>query len=104
MLAELQRMVIDFFNAIQAAHRSYLPEGVLDALVQPTQRGARRLAGVDLQKPRMWAMSKAVLDLALKPGGFTAAEVAAKVGELLPASVRECSNEQQVCFESTLRA
>ncbi len=30
MLAELQRMVIDFLNAIQAAHRSYLPEGVFE--------------------------------------------------------------------------
>lgn len=29
MLAKLQRMVIDFLNVVQAAHRSYLPDGAL---------------------------------------------------------------------------
>jgi hypothetical protein len=38
MLAELQRMVIDFLNLVQAAHISYLPDGILDALIAPTQR------------------------------------------------------------------
>jgi len=84
MLAKLQRMVVDFLNVVQAAHRSYLPDGVLDALGEPTQRGTRRLAGVDLQKPRMRALSEAVLALAPKPGGFTVTELAAKARELLP--------------------
>ena len=88
MLASLQRMVTDFLNVVQAAHRSYLPEGVLDALVQPTQRGERRLAGVDLHKPRMRAISEAVVALAPKPGGFTITELSAKVRELLPAGER----------------
>ena len=83
MLAELQRMVIGFFNVVQAAHHSFLPDGILDALVAPTQRGERRLAGVDLQKPRMRAVSEALLALSPKPGGFTLAELATKVRELL---------------------
>jgi DNA-binding transcriptional ArsR family regulator len=86
MLVELQRMVIDFLNVVQAAHRSYLPDGVLDELLEPSQRGQRRLAGVDLQKPRMRNIGEAVLALAPKPGGFTVAELAAKVRELLPAN------------------
>ena len=84
MLAELQRMVIGFLNVVQAAHHSFLPDGILDALVAPTQRGQRRLAGVDLQKPRMRALSEALLALAPAPGGFTLAELAAKGRELLP--------------------
>ncbi len=84
MLAELQRMVIDFLNVVQAAHHSFLPDGTLDALVAPTQRGARRLAGVDLQNPRMRAVSEALLILSPKPGGFTLAELAIKVRERLP--------------------
>jgi hypothetical protein len=79
MLARLQRMVIDFLNVVYAAHRGTLQADALDALPQPTQRGAQRLAGVDIQKPRMRAVLEAVLALAPKPEGFTAHDVAAKV-------------------------
>nr|VFK25002.1 MAG: hypothetical protein BECKLFY1418C_GA0070996_12081 [Candidatus Kentron sp. LFY] len=79
MLTKLQQMVIDFLNVIHAADHSYLPDGILDALAEPTQRGTRRLAGVDLQKPRVRAVSEAILALVPKPGGFTMAELAHKV-------------------------
>ncbi len=83
MLGKLRRMVIDFLNALCAAHLSFLDEGVLDWLPQPMQRGARRLAGVDLQKARMRAVSQAVLALAAKPDGFTSQELAEKTHELM---------------------
>lgn len=86
MLAKLQRMVIDFLNVLCAAHLSFLDSGVLDTLPQPTQRGTRRLAGVDLQKPRMRAVSEAVLALAPKPDGFTSQELAEKTRELMGAA------------------
>ena len=81
MLAKLQRMAIDFLNVLQAAHRSFLEEGLLDTLPQPIRTGSRRLAGVDLQKARMRTVTEAVLALAPKPGGFTAKELARKVNE-----------------------
>jgi len=81
--AKLQRMVIDFLNVVHAAHLGALDQGALDALPQPTHRGAQRLAGVDLQKPRMRAVVEAVLNLAPKPDGFTAGELAARTGALL---------------------
>jgi len=83
MLARLQQMVIGFLNVVHAAHRGFLDAGALDALPQPTQRGAQRLAGIDLQKPRMRAVIEAVLHLAPKPDGFTAGELAVRTGELL---------------------
>lgn len=83
MLVKLQRMVIDFLNALYAAHLSFLDDGVLDMLPQPTQRGTRRLAGVDFQKPRMRAVSQAVLALAPKPEGFTSKDLAEKTHELM---------------------
>ena len=79
VLAKLQRMVIDFLNVVYAAHRSTLDVDTLDTLPQPTQRGTQRLAGVDLQKPRMRAVAEAVLALAPQPEGFTAPDVAAFV-------------------------
>jgi hypothetical protein len=83
MLARLQRIVIDFLNVVHAAHLGSLDAGALDALPQPTQRGAQRLAGIDIQKPRMRAVIEAVLHLAPKPDGFTAGELAVRTGELL---------------------
>ena len=41
---------------------------------------------MDLQRPRIRAVSEAVLVLAPKPGGFTVAELATQVCDLLPAS------------------
>jgi hypothetical protein len=79
MLAKLQHMTIDFLNVIQAAHHSFLPDGSLDALIEPSQRGAHRLAGVDLQKPRARAVAEAVLALAPEPDGFTLPELADQV-------------------------
>ncbi len=83
LLARLQRMVIDFLNVIYAAHRGTLAAEALDTLPLPTQRGAQRLAGVDLQKPRMRAVVAAVLALAPKPEGFTAQDVVEKTRPLL---------------------
>jgi len=83
MLATLPRMVIDFLNVMQAAHCGALDPAALDTLPQPTQRGTRRLAGIDLQKPRMRAVVEALLSLAPAPNGFTAGDVAAKIGDRL---------------------
>jgi hypothetical protein len=83
VLSELQRMLIDFLNVVQAAHLASLDAGALDALPQPTQRGAQRLAGVDIQKPRMRAAMAAVLASAPKPGGFTVGDVAERTRVLL---------------------
>jgi hypothetical protein len=83
MLAKLRRMVSDFLNVICAAHISYLDNGMLDTISQPTQRGTRRLAGIDLQKPRMRTVCEAALALSATPIGFNARELAYKTGELM---------------------
>jgi hypothetical protein len=83
VLARLQRIVIDFLNVVHAAHLGSLDPAALDALPQPTQRGAQRLAGIDIQKPRMRAVVEAMLSLAPKPDGFTAGELAVKARALL---------------------
>jgi len=84
MLAELQRMTIDFLNTVQAADVSFLDEQVLDTLPQPTQRGNRRLAGVDLQQPRLRAVAEAVVALSTNPRGFTVRELCQKVPRYWP--------------------
>jgi len=81
MLEQLERMVVNFLAAVQAAHLSYLDSGALDRLPTPSVRGTQRLAGVDLQKPRMQAVAQAVVACAPSPGGFTAAQLAERVHE-----------------------
>src|SRR6266566_2065862 len=79
MLERLEAMVVAFLEVVQAAHLSFVDGQQLDALAVPSVRGARRRAGVDLQKARMRAVAEAVIALAAQPEGFTAANLAERV-------------------------
>jgi hypothetical protein len=68
-----------FATALDCADTGFLPDGLLDELPLPARAGPRRTAGIDLNKPRIRAALSAALALAPGPGGFTAAEHAAKV-------------------------
>ena len=78
-LERLEAMVVPFLGVVQAAHLSFVDGQQLDALAVPSVRGARRRAGVDLQKPRMRAVAQAVIALAAQPEGFSAANLAERV-------------------------
>lgn len=82
MVAALRGMVDRFLNLAQYAHQAFLDEGALDELPQPTLRGKQRLAGVDVNKPRMRAVMEAVMALAPKPGGFSIEQLAQRVREM----------------------
>jgi hypothetical protein len=55
---------------------------MLDELPLPSQIGAVRTGGIDLDKPRSRAVLAAALALAIAPGGFTVAGFAATVREM----------------------
>jgi hypothetical protein len=57
----------------------FIPDATLDELPLPSQIAATRVGGVDLNKPRVRAALAAVLALSAAPGGFTVADVTAKV-------------------------
>ena len=75
-------MASRFATALDCADTGFLPDGVLDELLLPAQAGTRRIAGIDLNKPRIRAALSAALALAPAPGGFTAAEYAARVRQI----------------------
>jgi hypothetical protein len=79
ILERSRQMIIEFLSVVQAAHLSFLPAEQLDSLAIPTYKGQQRLAGVDIQKPRMRAVAQALIALAPQPGGFTAEQLAARV-------------------------
>lgn len=75
MLERMTQMLVDFLNILQAAHIAFLDQGALDALPQPVTTGARRFAGVDMNKPRIRLATEALMAMATKPKGFTAADM-----------------------------
>jgi hypothetical protein len=83
MLAKLQIMVSGFLNVVCASNMSFLDGGTLDAISEPTLRGNKRLAGIDMQKPRMRTVCEAALALAAAPKGFNAKDLAEKAGEIM---------------------
>jgi hypothetical protein len=82
MVSSLKSMTIRFLNILQYAHLSFLDQGVLDDLPRPTCRGKNRVAGIDINNLRMRAVIEALMSLALKPGGFSVSDLAAKVLEM----------------------
>jgi hypothetical protein len=68
-----------FATALDCADIGFLPDGLLDELPLPAQAEPRRIAGIDLNQPRIRAALSAALALAPAPGGFTVAQHAAKV-------------------------
>ena len=67
-----------FTTILDCADTGFLPDGLLDELPLPAQAGPPRIAGVDLNQPRI----RAALTIAPAPGGFTVAEHASTVRQL----------------------
>ena len=61
ILERSRQMIIEFLSVVQAAHLSFLPAEQLDSLAIPTYKGQQRLAGVDIQKPRLRAVAQALI-------------------------------------------
>jgi hypothetical protein len=79
IITRLAAMAGRFATTLDCADIGFLPDGVLDQLPLPSQLGATRTGGIDLNKPRIRAALSAALALAPAPAGFTVAEFTAKV-------------------------
>ena len=83
IITRLAGMADRFATTLDCADTGFLPDGVLDELPLPAQAGARRIARLDLNKPRIRAALAAALALAPAPGGFTVSDFTAKVRHLI---------------------
>jgi hypothetical protein len=79
IVTRLAGMAERFCTTLDCVDIGFLPDGALDALPLPSRIGATRVGGIDLNKPRIRAALAAVLALSAAPGGFTVADLAAKV-------------------------
>jgi hypothetical protein len=71
-----------FLDALDCVDSAFIADDAFDQLAQPGCVGQTRVAGVNLDNPRMRAVIEAVLALAAAPKGFLVAAVAAKVCEI----------------------
>jgi hypothetical protein len=81
LLERMTGMLVRFLNTVRAAHVSFLDEGAFERWAEPSQRGTRRLAGIDLNKARNRHVVDAVVSLSTRPDGFTLAELTEAVKE-----------------------
>ncbi len=79
IVTRLAGMAERFCTTLDCVDIGFLPDGALDGLPLPSRIGATRVGGIDLNKPRIRAALAAVLALSAAPGGFTVADLAAKV-------------------------
>jgi len=82
IVTRLAGMAGRFCAMLDRVDTGFLPDGTLDELALPSQIGAVRTGGIDLNKPRSRAVLAAALALAIAPGGFTVAGFAAKVRKM----------------------
>ena len=79
LLEQMSGMLVRFLNTVQVAHVSFLDEGAFERWAEPTTRGTRRLAGLDLNKARNRHVVDAVVALSTQPEGFTIGNLAEAV-------------------------
>jgi hypothetical protein len=82
IIARLAGIAERFATILDCADISFLADGTLGDLPLPSQLGATRTGGIDLNKSRIRAALAAALTLAAAPRGFTVAEFTARVRRL----------------------
>jgi hypothetical protein len=92
LLKRMREMLVRFLGTVQAAHVAFLDEGAYERWSKPTQRGTRRLAGIDFNKARNRQVVDAVVALSTRPGGFTLAQVAEAVQQRAGRSLKNYSS------------
>jgi len=104
MLRQTRQTLLNFLTVVQAVHQPTLSARHLDTLATPSRRGEKRVAGVDLQKPRMQAVAAGVIALAASPHGFTAEQLAAQTKRHRPRLRRKYGVRQAAYDLRKLRA
>jgi hypothetical protein len=83
IISKLRGMVVRFLDHLQAIDHAFIADDTLDTLAQPGFINHTPIAGIDLNKPRLRAVLKALVSLSLTPDGFRVSDLAAKVRDIL---------------------
>ena len=75
--------ICDRFDVVcDCVDTAFVPDGLLDDLPRPARVGTARVAGVNLDSPRIRAVLASVVALSPLPGGFTVADLTSKVAAM----------------------
>jgi len=93
MIMNSLKAILDRFLAVlRGVDISFIDNGMLETWPQPSQVGAVRVGGLDVNRPRIRAVMEAVIVLSTNPRGFTASELAEKVREIVKLSKSKYSS------------
>jgi len=94
IITRLKAMLERFLTALNCVDAAFIADQTLEQLPLGSQVGTTRVGGVDLNKPRIRTALAAVLALAPAPGGFTVAQLAAKVQQMTGQTDRDYTTRQ----------
>jgi len=83
IVVALRDMVEHFLSVVRCVDAPFLDLGILESGPIPSTVGTTRVAGLDINKPRLRAVMEAVIALSPTPRGFSLSDLAAKVREVL---------------------
>jgi hypothetical protein len=104
IVARLKAILDRTLRTLQWMDRAFVADETLDQLPLPSQLGKTRVGGIDLGRPRMRTVLRAIMALALTPRGFTVGEVTAKVQEIGGQACRDYGVRQAAYDLKKLRA
>ena len=84
MVKSLREMVQRFLGVLRCVDAAFIHDDLLNQLPLATTLAGRRVAGLDINNPRIRTVMTALVALACNPKGFTSSELAAKANEILP--------------------
>jgi len=102
--ARLAGMADRFCTGLDCVDVAFVPDGLLDELPAPSQLGASRVGGIDLNQPRMRQALAAALALAVSPTGFSAGQFTDRVRSISGKAEHEYTLRQGAYDLRKLRA
>lgn len=83
IILQLKPILYRFLNNLHYIDHCFIADDTFDTLADAAYLGDTRMAGIDLNKPRMRAVLEALVSLSLAPNGFTVSSLATKVRDIL---------------------
>jgi hypothetical protein len=87
IIALLKGILERFLKVLRGVDVAFIDNERLDTWPLASKVGQTRVGGLDVNRPRMRAVMESVIDLSVNPRGFTAADLAERVKEILVDSV-----------------
>jgi hypothetical protein len=76
---KLKEILERFLETLCCLDRCFVSADWLEELSSPSNVGTTQVGGIDFNRPRMRWVARAFLALAVRPGGFTASQLAEQV-------------------------